>query len=594
MQEQSGIDFWRYVGILKRWVWLIIAATVVGAGAAYGFSRSQTPVYQAEMTLLINQAPGTLTTSSSTDYNSLLTSKSLATTYAQLLTERKVLEGVIPLLPVTMTVDQLKGDIAVSVVRDTQLIQVTVENTNPAVAAQIANTLSQVFIGQISDMQSERYRANKDSLSAQISEMDKQIQEIQKEQNALGSTASDQSTRERLETILSQYRQSYANLLQTYEQIRFAEAQTSSNVAQVEAAVAPTVPIRPKIPTNTLLGGVVGMLVALGVVFLIESLDDTLKHTSQVTGSGPNALPVLGFIPFFETPEDRLPLVASQPRSPIAERFRALRTNIQFTSVDHPLHTILVTSPAPGDGKTTVAANLAVALSQSGLQVALVDADLRRPTLHKKLNVANGAGISSMFVQPRVHLNGNLQSTGLPGLDVLTGGSTPPNPAELLGSAKMQEVLRLVREQRELIILDSPPVTSVTDAVVLSSRVDGVLLVVRPGQTRVGACREAIAELQRAGANLLGIVVNGVKAEDARYYSGYYHYYYYYYYQNDKPLTGFARLKSILYKRLGLKHRRRHHHSKSASSAANGVNVDAWMEPEQPVQENQEESERQD
>jgi capsular exopolysaccharide synthesis family protein len=358
----------------------------------------------------------------------------------------------------------------------------------------------------------------------------------------------------------------------------------------VEAAVAPVTPIRPKIPTNTLLGGVVGLLVALGVVFLVESLDDTLKHTSQITGTGAGALPVLGFIPFFDTSDDKLPLVASQPRSPIAERFRALRTNIQFSSVDHPLHTILVTSPAPGDGKTTVAANLAVALAQSGLQVALVDADLRRPTLHKKLNVANGGGISGLFVQPRLHLNGNLQSTGLPGLDVLTGGSTPPNPAELLGSVKMQEVLRLVKEQRELIILDSPPVTSVTDAVVLSSRVDGVILVVRPGQTRVGACRESIAELQRAGANILGIVLNGVKAEDARYYSGYYHYYYYHYYENDKPLTGFAKFKSNLSKRLGLKHRKRHHRSKPAD-AANGVNTNAWLEPQQTEQGSQEERE---
>jgi non-specific protein-tyrosine kinase len=585
MQEQSGIDFWRYIGILKRWLWLLIVATVVGAGAAYGFSRSQTPVYQAGTTLLINQAPGSLTASSSTDYNSLLTSKSLASTYAQLLTERKVLDGVIPMLPVSMTVERLKSELQVSVVRDTQLIQVIVEDTDPNLAAQIANALAGQFSDQIAQMQSDRYKATKDSLSAQIAEMDKQIQQTQKDLNALGSSEADQPKRDRLQTILSQYRQSYAGLLQTFEQIRFAEAQSSSNVTQVEAAVAPDVPVRPKIPTNTLLGGVVGMLLAMGVVFLIETLDDTLKHASQITGTGAGALPVLGFIPYFEHASDQpMPVVASQPRSPIAERFRALRTNIQFTSVDHPLHTILVTSPAPGDGKTTVAANLAVALAQSGRQVALVETDLRRPSLHKNLHVANGAGISGLFVQPRMHLNGNLQSTGLPGLDVLTSGSLPPNPAELLGSAKMQELLRMVQEQRELIILDSPPVTSVTDAVVLSSRVDGVLLVVRPGHTRVGACREAIAELQRAGANILGIVLNGVRAEDARYYSGYYHYYYYHSYETEQPLTGFAAFKASLARRLGLSHRRRHHRSKPAG---NGVNTDAWLETEQTERESQ-------
>ena len=580
MQEQTGVDFWRYVGLFKHWLWLLILAALVGGAAGYGFSRVQVPVYQASTTLLINEAPNTNT---GTDYNSLLASERVAQTYAQLLTQRMVLEEVMPTIPYSITTDALKEKIAVSVVRDTQLIKVTVEDTDPKYAAQIANNLALVFADQVQAMQAERYQASKENLQAQMKNVDVQIQDARKELNSLPTTTASKDQRERLDSIISQYQQSYNNLLQTFEQIRFAEAQGSSNVKQVETAVPPSDTIRPRILTNTALAGVVGLLLALGVVLLIEMLDDRLKSPSQIAGEGASALPVLGFIPFFDTsPDQRLPVVAAQPRSPIAERFRVLRTNIQYTSVDHPLHTILITSPAPGDGKTTVAANLAVALAQSGRNVTLVDADLRRPSMHKKLNLANGAGISGLFTQPKLHLNGNLQSTGMPGLAVLTGGSVPPNPAELLGSDKMQDILRMVQAESELVILDSPPVTSVTDAVVMAPRVDGVLLVVRPGETRIGACREALAELQRAGANVLGVVVNGVKADDARYYySGYYHYYHYY--QEEKTQSGLTRLLG----QLGFKRHHRRHQSKT-TNVVNGVNVDAWIQPEQQKEEEKE------
>jgi non-specific protein-tyrosine kinase len=223
-------------------------------------------------------------------------------------------------------------------------------------------------------------------------------------------------------------------------------------------------------------------------------------------------------------PEEGSPVALAEPRSQVAEAFRSLRTNIQFASVDHPLRTLLVTSPTPAEGKSTVAANLSVVLAQGGKRVALIDADLRRPRVHKLLGVSNSLGMSELFVKDHVALNGSLQPTEAPDLMALTSGGLPPNPAELLGSEKMAEIIRQVGMQVELVVIDSPPVIAVTDSSVLAPRVDGVLLVFKPGVTRLGAARQTVEQLQRLGANLLGVVLNDVDLRrSGYYYKSYYH-----------------------------------------------------------------------
>lgn len=577
MEDGIKVDFWRYIGLLRRWLWLLILAAVLGGLSGYVVSRLQTPIYQSTTTLLINEAPGS---KSSIDYNSLLTSQRLASTYVQLLTERSVLDKIIPQLPYSITVEKLKEKISASVVRDTNLIQLNVTDPNPYTAALIANNLASAFSDQVAQTQASRYQATEDGLQGQMKRVDEQIQQTNSDLKALGNDASNKDQRDRLQANLTQYQQSYSSLLQSYEQIRFAEAQNSSNVSQVEVAVPTDQPISPRVATNTVLAAVVGLLLTLAVIFLVESLDDTLRHTAQLTGEF--GLPMLGFIPFFDMEEgQRLPVVATHPRSPIAERFRALRTNIQFTSPDHPLCTLLVTSASPGDGKTTVSTNLAVALSQGGRRVVMVDGDLRRPSLHRRMNVANVGGLSALFVQPKPYINGNLQSTGMPGLAVLTGGAIPPNPAELLGSDKMRDILHAVQSEADLVIIDSPPVTSVTDAAVLAPSVDGILLVVRPGQTRLAACRDAIEQLKHAGANILGIVVNGVRAEDIRYYSGYYHSYYYYHsYDEDRPLTLAQKARQAIFKAFRLKRRKQRKMSQK-TEAQPGIDIEAWGQHDQ-------------
>jgi succinoglycan biosynthesis transport protein ExoP len=310
--------------------------------------------------------------------------------------------------------------------------------------------------------------------------------------------------------------------------VRVTEAQATSNVVQVEPATPPEEPVRPRTLLNTTLAGILGLMLAVGVVFLVEALDDSL-HPDQVTSQ--LGLPVLGVIASHDS-DDGHPVVVSRPRSPVAEAFRSLRTNIQFASVDRELRTLLITSPSPSEGKSTVVANLAAALAQSGRKVAVVEADLRRPVVHKKLGLANREGLSAMFVQPQVILNGSLQETGIENLQALTAGSVPPNPAELLGSAKMNQILDEISGLVDTIVLDSPPVLVVTDSTVLAPQVDGVLLVVKPGVTKLAAARRAVEQLRRGGARLLGVVLNEVELSRSRYgyyrNSGYYAYHEYY------------------------------------------------------------------
>lgn len=512
-------DLRRYLAVALQWGWLLALATLLAGLAAYLISKGMTPVYQASTTVLINEAPAT----QGADYAAVLTSERLAQTYAQLMTKEPVLEGVLDRLGLEMEMRKLKQVIDVQPVRDTTLIEVHVDDPDPQQAARLANALVAEFAEQNQAMQSSRYAASKQSLQAQLTDLDAQISANNQALKDLGDAPDRQAERDRLQANQAQYRQTYAYLLQSFEQVRLAEVQSTSSVIQAEPATPPLRPIRPRTLLNTLLASVVGLILATGVVLLIETMDDTIKTPEEVTRV--LGLPVLGLIARHAT-EDGRPVSAAEPRSPVSEAFRSLRTNIQFASVDRPLACLLVTSPSPTEGKSTVAANLGIVMAQNGRQVAVIDADLRRPRIHTVLGLPNRNGISGLFVQKQIKLNGTLQKTSIDNLTALTAGDIPPNPAELLGSEKMFEIVAQVRTQADLVILDSPPILAVTDSVVLAPRVDGVLLVLKPDVTQMAAARQAVEQLRRAGANLLGVVLNDVDMQRSHY-SYYYQGYYY-------------------------------------------------------------------
>ncbi len=520
-----------YIGLIWRWVWLLILATLLAGISAYFVSKRMTPVYQASTTLLINEAPSTR----STDYTSILTSERLARTYSEMLTKTPVLESVISNMALNIEIKDLQKMVTVELVRDTQLINVVVEDTDPTRATNIANELVKVFAEQTSSLQASRYASSKENLEVQLARIDEQIQTTVDSLADLPDVSSNKAERDRLETVLTQYRQTYASLLQSYEQVRVAEAGSYSNVVQVEPATIPNHPIRPRVLMNTALAMIVGLMLAIGTVFLIEALDDTIRGPDDITRT--IKLPVLGLILRHEVQNGKL-VTIDQPRSPVAESFRSLRTNLQYASVDFPIRTLLVTSPSPSDGKTTIAANLGIVLAQSGRRVVLIDADLRRPRIHKVFNIPNRSGMSNIFVESPISLDGSLQKTETENLSIMPSGEMPPNPSELLGSGKMFEILSLIREQADVIIIDSPPVMAVTDSAVLAPRVDGVLLVVKPGVTKLAVAAQAVEQLSRVNANILGVVLNEVDFSKSRYsyyqYKGYYYSYSAYYSEGKK------------------------------------------------------------
>ncbi|HHV55093.1 MAG TPA: CpsD/CapB family tyrosine-protein kinase [Firmicutes bacterium] len=217
-------------------------------------------------------------------------------------------------------------------------------------------------------------------------------------------------------------------------------------------------------------------------------------------------------------------IVHHQPKSPVAEAYRTLRTNIQFAAVGHALRTLLITSAGPDEGKTTALANLGVAMAQAGSKVLLVNADLRRPALHRLLNRPERVGLTNVLLGT-VPLEEAIQPTGIENLSFLGSGPLPPNPSELLGSAAMGEIIARLQEMYDLALFDAPPVVAITDAAVLAPRVDGVILLVRSGHTDREAARQARLNLQRVGARILGVILNDVQMRGGRY--GYYYYYYY-------------------------------------------------------------------
>jgi capsular exopolysaccharide synthesis family protein len=216
-------------------------------------------------------------------------------------------------------------------------------------------------------------------------------------------------------------------------------------------------------------------------------------------------------------------IVQDNPKSPVSEAYRTLRTNIQFSSFDNELDTILVTSSGPSEGKSTTAANLALSMAEVDKKVLLIDCDLRKPSIHKKLNISNNKGLSNLLIgQFKFDEVAQKYSDNM---CILTSGTVPPNPSEMLASKKMRQFLEEAKKIFDFIILDTPPVVAVTDAQLLSTMVGGVLLVVAAGQAEIGAAEKAKELLENVKANIVGVVLNKADVAGGKKY-GYYHYYY--------------------------------------------------------------------
>jgi succinoglycan biosynthesis transport protein ExoP len=521
----------RYFYLFLRWWWLIVLCAALGAGAAYAYSLQITPVYSATATLRVQIG------ASSTDARNVYYIEPLANAHSQMLTGRPVMRAVVDRLRMSMAPEELAGMIKVQQVPEAGLIRLSVTHIDPVQAAQIANAVAEAYIAYTEALQQGRYAEYLDGVQAQMVEMAALIESTSAAIAALGTPVTNQEQAElaRLETTLAGYRNTHAMLWNNYEDMRLTATLSSDSVVLFEPAEAPQAPDGTGTRQNTLLAGAVGAMLAVGVAFLVEYLDETLKTPDDIREAlDLNTLGVIGRLGRGEGER----IVAEHPRSPVSEAYRRLRTNVRFTSLDAPLRTLLVTSPGVTEGKSITVANLATAMAQAGLKVAVVDADLRRPRQHKMFNLASSQGLTQSLLDGR--LNGNVcpvQDTE--GLAVLPSGELPPNPAELLGSQRMHALLEELTAHADVVLVDSPPLLPVTDAAVLAQNVDGVLLVIDAGRTRRSAAQQAVESLRQVGAHLLGAVLNGVPTRGR----GRYYYYYYYHDQHEYGEEGRKRVR---------------------------------------------------
>lgn len=544
------LDLKVYLRILLHWSWLIIVCTLAAGVTAYFFSIWSVPIYQASTTLLINEARN-----ATANYQDLLTSERIARTYAELMKRTQTLDQVAAEFKSDRkTLDQVISDISVTPVRDTQLLKVVVEGISPDVIAAVADTLPRVFIAELSNVQSQRFEDSRQSLQKQLDSLSAEIEKRQIALSEIGQarTGEDEVRAGQLRNELTQFQNSYANIVKSYEDLKITEAQTKDNIAVVEPAIIPTTPIRPRVLVNTLLAAIVGAMLALGVIFLIEYLDDRVKTPQDLHGV--INTPILGAIAQIpnsagsrgKRDKDAARIgsliTAHEPRHPITEAYRSLRTNLQFSSVDEPLHSFMLTSATPGEGKTTTAANLAVVMAQSGKSVILVDADMRKPQVHKIFELSKSPGLTDAMIATDAPLDLFLRETETANLRVLTCGKEAPNPAELLGSQRMQQLIQQLGQEADIVIFDAPPVLAVTDAQVLAAQVQGVLLVVNTEKTPRTIIARAAEALLHTNARLYGAVLNRL-ANSPR---GYYYYYssYSYYYADDEREDGDKRKRS--------------------------------------------------
>ena len=515
----------QYAATVWKWLWLIVLSTGIAAGASYLTSRSMPRIYQATATLMVGQYLLQNPNASPSDF---YTAEQLAQSYAMFATYQPVLEGAVKELGWDIEWQALKGQVNASMVPGTQLLNVSVLDTDPERAAVLANAVAhQMVLQSPTGPQSAERQKHKEFVDKQIADLQRKIEaaqakitDLEKQLGEAFSARQIQDLQGQINVLQGQVTTWQANYTQL---LNYSQGTGSPNyLTIVEPAEIPWAPISPKTTNNVMLAAAVGLVLALGAAFLLEYLDDTIKTTDDV-GSALELTPLGGIVRMRgKGYEDKL-AAALHPRSPVAEAYRTVRTNIQYSTLDKPAKTLLVTSANPFEGKSVTAANLAVVMAQAGLKTVLIDSDLRRPVQHKIFQLSNQNGLSKALLQPEESLNGHLQSVGLPNLQVLTSGPIPPNPSELLGSRKMRALLERLKAEADVIILDSPPTLAVTDATVLAAQVDGVVLVTDSGRTRRSLALRARDTLKKVGANILGATVNRVKDRGGS------HYYYYYY-----------------------------------------------------------------
>jgi exopolysaccharide transport family protein len=331
----------------------------------------------------------------------------------------------------------------------------------------------------------------------------------------------------------------YELLIKRFKETSLSENMKAGNIRIIDKAEVSKTPVKPQKKRSIILAVIVGLFGGIGLAFFLEYLDNTIKTPDDLKQY--LDIPDLGTVPLFATknkgnpgnPKDRTSdlIALHSPRSTASESYRGIRTNILFSTAGSVPQVILVSSAGPREGKTITAANIAITMAQAGSKIVILDCDMRRPEIHRLFGATRDRGMSNILVGVD-NIGEIIQGTKIPNLDLITSGPIPPNPSEMLGSKRMESLLVALRKKYNHILIDSSPVTAVTDALVLSKSADGVIMVIRTGDMARQIVKNGIGQFNNVGAHIIGAVLNGIDLSSSKY-SYYYYQYYRYYYGED-------------------------------------------------------------
>jgi polysaccharide biosynthesis transport protein len=509
-----------YIRVIGRRKWIVVAAIVLTLVSVLGLSAVQDPVYRATAEVLVQQRM--------TDQ--LFQQQAPQQVGKAVETEIRVLKS----RPVRERVEKELGAvpaIKAKHIPDTDIFQVMADRTNKKDAVAIVDSyvgnymkLRREQVVQELELAGREIQGKVNQLQQQIDELSEGLSDVLPE----GCTSRDPQACAELRNVESGIAgrrnaliDQQALFRERLDQLQVDASLRTGGVQLVTPAELEENPVAPKPLRNGVLGGLVGIVLGLAFAFLIDYFDDSIKNKEDFERAA-GGLKVIGVIPSVSGWKNRTEtqVVSLQdPSSPAAESYRTLRTSISFLNLDRPLRLIQVTSPTSGDGKTTTSSNLAVALTRAGQRVIMVDCDLRRPRLHDFFGADNAVGFTSVLLGDAPLTNALQAANDNERLWVLPSGPVPPNPSELLASARAREVFEALRAQADVVIVDTPPVLPVTDPAVLSAMVDGVLIVSTAGQTTRHEVSRAVEILRQVDAPLIGAVLNNVGTDGE--YGGY-------------------------------------------------------------------------
>jgi len=520
------LDLRHYLDVVNRRKWLIVAATVLVAAVAVALSLAQTPMYRGTAAVLLQGDDAERRLGSSQQLDPRIDQNRVETEI-----------GVIESNLVERAVEEELGrepDVSVSAVGETDIVEISATSPEPEEAAEEANLYAQTYVQwkrqrTIDDLLAaqETVQAEIDSLETELEDLESPLADMEGALFAADTESERADIRAEMETFeegITAQRNAIQNALALYRSelssLQVSQRITRTGGAQIiSEAQVPEEPFEPQPLRNGVLGIVVGLMLGVGLAFLRETLDDRVRSREQlerITG-----WTTVGLIPVIERAKDGEHDLATleAPTSPAAEAYRTLRTAVQFIGLEAPLDVVQVTSAKPGEGKTTTAANLAITLAQAGKRVILLDADLRKPRLHKEFGLSNATGFTTMLLDS--NLSGNaFHRTKVPNLVVVPSGPPPPNPSELLSLQTTKQVLGLLRDECDMLVIDSPPVLPVTDPLILSGYVDGVIVVANANEAEAKSLTRMRELLEQVNANVVGVSVNQIDS-DAGYGYGY-------------------------------------------------------------------------